>query len=777
MAASGQAITARRQRSSGAESFLEASGSIDAVFGTGESGLPMWFNPERFLEADFDAADYVADLRRSVPLETLAHGLEHHLATLKAKLVEVINEDYNDFISLSTKLVNVDGAVLRMQKPLLEVKEKLTAVQAAVGAELEGLGEGLQRRQQIASARALLELMQDAAHVMSKVEKLLAEVGVAEAEARSPRAGPSAGLDARSRMFERLASEISRLSFQVARGKDLLFIQQLQGRMEEAAAQLQVMLAGGLRDALKTGNVSARTYCLQAYAAVGDTSSAEQVVKEAVVKPIVDGVLAAHRQRSRAGPVAEPLSPVLEEIAAGIRREVGPLLEAVLAPQSGLHAFNFLANSLLLYVDSALADALPGAFSPGVPASFLANYSAAMRFLDELESYCQLSKDIAAFRSAAAYDTFLRRWKLSIYFSLRFQEVAGGLETVVAGPGLAFVASEAKSGQQPLLELLASQTLHQSLLRCGAEDVYVPALADKFLKLALQLLSRYTGWLATAFATRAANLPAPLDTDVGPGLPGTRPTAAAPPGPPASEEGGGEAGHWAVVAGSDQFAAIRSDVDALSEWLRSNFAPSFSSLLASSSTQVAAAVRGALEEAAGEVGAQGGPAMAVIVGDISERCAVVCKQMNGITATYRMTTRPLPSRPSHYVGGILGPLRTFLDAEPAKLLREAAVAELSAGTVDTVARRYASMAVRMLETLRKTESSLKRLKKNRTVEPAADGSQLSDIDKISLQLFLDVEEFGRQAAKFGVVPADLPGYQELWRNVAPPEKQDAIQIT
>lgn len=52
-----------------------------------------------------------------------------------------------------------------------------------------------------------------------QVEKLLAEVGAAEAEARSPRVGPSAGLDARSRMLERLASEISRLSFHVARGK------------------------------------------------------------------------------------------------------------------------------------------------------------------------------------------------------------------------------------------------------------------------------------------------------------------------------------------------------------------------------------------------------------------------------------------------------------------------------------------------------------------------------------------------------------------------------
>lgn len=36
--------------------------------------------------------------------------------------MEVINEDYADFVSLSTKLVNVDGAVLRMQAPLLELQ-------------------------------------------------------------------------------------------------------------------------------------------------------------------------------------------------------------------------------------------------------------------------------------------------------------------------------------------------------------------------------------------------------------------------------------------------------------------------------------------------------------------------------------------------------------------------------------------------------------------------------------------------------------------------------
>lgn len=83
--------------------------------------------------------------------------------------MEVINEDYNDFVSLSTKLVNVDGAVLRMQKPLQEVAEKLQAVKSSLQQEYNALGEGLALRQETASARGLLELMQDTAHTMSKV--------------------------------------------------------------------------------------------------------------------------------------------------------------------------------------------------------------------------------------------------------------------------------------------------------------------------------------------------------------------------------------------------------------------------------------------------------------------------------------------------------------------------------------------------------------------------------------------------------------------------------
>ena len=41
---------------------------------------------------------------------------------MHAQLFEVINEDYNDFVSLSTKLVNVEAAVAHFQAPLLDVQ-------------------------------------------------------------------------------------------------------------------------------------------------------------------------------------------------------------------------------------------------------------------------------------------------------------------------------------------------------------------------------------------------------------------------------------------------------------------------------------------------------------------------------------------------------------------------------------------------------------------------------------------------------------------------------
>ncbi len=52
---------------------------------------------------------------------------------------------------------------------------------------------------------------------------------------------------------------------------------------------------------------------------------------------------------------------------------------------SGLHVFDFLSNSILKEVHSAIQKGKPGAFSPGKPAEFLANYKSSLKFLRFLE--------------------------------------------------------------------------------------------------------------------------------------------------------------------------------------------------------------------------------------------------------------------------------------------------------------------------------------------------------------------------------------------------------
>lgn len=81
------------------------------------------------------------------------------------------------------------------------------------------------------------------------------------------------------------------------------------------------------------------------------------------------------------GQGGETLGAVLGAMADEIQSECGFLLEVAHNPQSGLHSFNLLSNSILREVHQALAQSLSRAFSPGVPAAFHANYHSAMTFL------------------------------------------------------------------------------------------------------------------------------------------------------------------------------------------------------------------------------------------------------------------------------------------------------------------------------------------------------------------------------------------------------------
>lgn len=754
---------------------VEAATAQAASLSLADSSLPLWFKPELFVGPEFNPVAYVADLKRYVPLETLSSELHSHLDALKNKLVEVVNEDYNDFVSLSTKLVNVDGSLARMQRPLLELQEKLEAVRGGIAGASAELQSGLARRQAVAAARTLLELMQDTAHVMSKVDKLLGEVAASAGGSAAPTGAPGVAalppeeLEAHCRLLDRVASEVSRLQFYAVKGGELEFMRQLQPRIDGAAATLQGHLDAALAATLQSQSPVALSVCLHAYAAIARPQAAEAVVRSTLVAPVVRK--AVDEQKGKA-PLAGPtsgaqLGEVLAAVTQGLQAQCSPFLEHTLSQASASQAFDFLGGGLLAEVHAALDESLPGVFSAGVPAHFHANFRAALRFVEALEGYCTQQAQVEAFRGSAAYAAFMKRWNLAVYFSLRFQDIAGSLEGKLSGATLQAAAASPDGG--PRFHWAPSVAVWTGLQRCVSPDVFLPQLADKFVRLALQLLARYAAWISSGMQRRAEAAATAAAGAAGDAAAGGREQPPPQQQQQADGSSGGSGGGWDSAATPEQLAALQQDIDSLLAAVLTAFVPQLSALLTGLPAEAGEAVASAFAEASEQLQAAGGALMGAVAETLTERSVVVLKQLRGIVATFRMTSRAPPSRPSHYVSMILAPLNQFLQGETASGLGAEARRQLAAAVAAGVSARYLHLADDTLSTVRKTESSLKRLKARQ--QGGEGGAALADTDKmIALQLFLDVQEFGRQARQAGVDAAQLESYQQLWRMVVPEEQ-------
>ena len=57
----------------------------------------------------------------------------------------------------------------------------------------------------------------------------------------------------------------------------------------------------------------------------------------------------------------------------------------------------------------------------GVPVRFVANCKASQGFLERLEALSSTTRALKAFRGGIAYQSWLDRWKLYVYYGLGFQ--------------------------------------------------------------------------------------------------------------------------------------------------------------------------------------------------------------------------------------------------------------------------------------------------------------------------------------------------------------------
>ncbi|KAK9117522.1 hypothetical protein Sjap_016469 [Stephania japonica] len=524
-------------------------------------------------------------------------------------------------------------------------------------------------------------------------------------------------------------------------------------RIQSANLLLDASLGRCFIDALEHQDANAIYNCLRAYAAIDNTTGAEEIFRTTIISPLIQQITHNSSSDVVIGTSEDELEEYYQQIMTLIDRDCKFLLEISSSANSGLHVFNFLGNSILKEVLSTIQKGKPGAFSPGKPAKFLKNYKASLTFLCYLEGHCPSGSSVSKFRSEAIYVEFMKLWNVGVYFSLRFHEIAGALDSALMMAALTPLQNSHSDGNiSPELTLKQSLTLLESLRACWREDVLIMSCSDKFLRLSLQLIARYSTWLSSGLKARKA------------GNTGSNPGA-----------------EWAISAVPEDFIYVMHDIDCLVTEIGSNYLESVLRLLSSSAVEVLDLVKRSILQGGNILKDMIPLIMNTVRESLVEKSVEDLRQLKGITATYRMTNKPPPTRHSPYVSGVLRPMKVFLEGERAtKYLTKDARNELLLRATEEITDRYYDLASDLVNVARKTESSLQRIRQGaqRRAGASSDVSDnnISDTDKICMQLFLDIQEYGRNLAALGVSASNIASYRSLWQCVAPPDRQVSISF-
>ncbi|KAA1138355.1 hypothetical protein PGTUg99_032634 [Puccinia graminis f. sp. tritici] len=305
-------------------------------------GLPL--SHQVFRDPGFDPDQFLLS-RRHTTLDDLRTELRSYLSGLKAELVGLINEDYEDFIGLGMGLRGtVERAMGKMKAPIGQAKLDVLEARRELDIErgdLEGL---LNERRKVIEGKKLVRLMLDCGDSVTKVEEmlsiqqptLLANQGSLSHGTSKPlgtldRSGSkhrrselsldltddSSNIESGVKRIERITNEYTRMLYLVSKGGDLNYVSSLQPRITHITDALHRELASLLKSILRTPRSDTRKRdclleCLRAYESLGAVTRAEEVIKTEVVLPRMSKLI--HPNVLNTGALS-PVLPASPEVA------------------------------------------------------------------------------------------------------------------------------------------------------------------------------------------------------------------------------------------------------------------------------------------------------------------------------------------------------------------------------------------------------------------------------------------------------------------------------
>ncbi|BEI94590.1 uncharacterized protein CcaverHIS019_0701620 [Cutaneotrichosporon cavernicola] len=430
--------------------------------------------------------------RIHIPLDELRGELRSYLAELREELVQLINDDYEEFISLGTGLRGETERLRGLERPLGLLRGEVETVRDVLKYHQDAVQAKLDERAALREEKALLDLLQRLFETLARAQAL------------------ENSTDEQGKVVVRLAGEYSQLVYLrgKARAEGCKIADTVSPQIDALRGRLSRDLSSLLTTALEARDEAQMKACLKTYDSIEGWAEAEEVVQRAVrafcSKTITPTALVASPV-----PVA-PETPIrgmrarLEETSALAR-----LYNCVLSQVEGYAPLLSLAHTVsprfelfsgVLWPEicSATVDNLGSTiFAAGRPDELHKHYTTTHAFLMLLEGAAPSADAVVAMRESPAYEAFERRWQLPVYFQLRWKEIVSTLEAALSAP------VPANPSTTPWA-LPQSGAAWDAFRACWAPEIYLPELAHRFWRLGLQVVARYGTFLSTALGSYKA---------------------------------------------------------------------------------------------------------------------------------------------------------------------------------------------------------------------------------------------------------------------------------
>ncbi|XP_022408943.1 conserved oligomeric Golgi complex subunit 2 isoform X2 [Delphinapterus leucas] len=718
----------------------------------------LCFDKDEFMKEDFDVDHFVSDCRKRVQLEALRDDLELYYKLLKTAMVELINKDYADFVNLSTNLVGMDRALSQLSVPLGQLREEVLSLRSSVSEGIRAVDERMSKQEDIRKKKICVLRLIQVIRSVEKIEKIL----------NSQHSKETSALEASSplltgQILERIATEFNQLQFHAVQSKGMPLLDKIRPRIAGITAMLQQSLEGLLLEGLRTSSVDVIRHCLRTYATIDKARDAEALVGQVLVKPYMDEVIVEQIVDAHPSDLQLMYRKLLEFVPLHCRllREV---TGGATSSEKGntVPGYDFLVNSVWPEIVRGLEEKLPSLFNPGNPDAFHQKYTISMDFVRTFERQCGSQASVKRLRAHPAYHSFNNKWNLPVYFQIRFREIAGSLEAALTD-----VLEDAPAGSSYCL--LASHRTWSSLQRCWSDQMFLPLLVHRLWRLTLQILARYSVFVKELLLRPISNESA---KDIKkPSVTGSKDPSVAQGN--CEDRGSGPSETKPVVpVSSTQLVYVVADLDRLQEQLPElleTIRPKLEVIGFKNFSSISA-----LEDSRLSLSACVPALSDRVTQDLSESCFSHLKSALEVPRLYRRTNKEVPTTASSYVDSALKPLYQLQSGHKDKL-KQAIIQQWLEGALSESTHKYYETVSDVLNSVRKMEESLKRLKQARRTAPATpagpSGGGMSDDDKIRLQLALDVAYLGEQIEKIGLRTKDIRSFPALTELVAAAKDQ------